>query len=49
MKRASILGRESLPRKAEVGILLAVLIVALGLHVAYLHVAEMGKQCQPVA
>lgn len=41
MKLASILRRESLPRKAEMGILLAVLIVALGLRVSYLHVAGM--------
>lgn len=39
MKLASILERESLPRKAEVGVLLTVLIVALGLRVAYLHIA----------
>lgn len=39
MKLASALERESLPHRAEVSVVLAVLIMALCLRVAYLHIA----------
>ena len=41
MKRLSSLRQKTLSRRAEGGVLLAVFALALGLRVAYLHVAGM--------